>query len=118
MAPTAHWSETGPREHFVQFYERDEVLVDAVGGFIARGLDAGATAIVIATRDHLDEFERYWTRRGIDLARAGASGSYVTRDAKETLEDLLVEGWPDARRFASTIEPLIAPAANRQSPIV
>ena len=28
----------GPADHFVQFYERDSVLLDAVGGFIGAAL--------------------------------------------------------------------------------
>jgi len=36
-----------PSEHFVQFYERDESLMDTVTGFIASGIEAGESCIVI-----------------------------------------------------------------------
>src|SRR5262245_15692955 len=41
LAPYLNWSEIGPREHFVQFYEDQSFLVDSVSGFIGSSLTAG-----------------------------------------------------------------------------
>src|SRR6185503_19532347 len=35
FAPAVDWSQIGEREHFVQFYETDEYLVNTVSGFVA-----------------------------------------------------------------------------------
>src|SRR5690242_4514947 len=39
-------------EHFVQFYERDEYLVEALAEFIGKGLRSREGAIVVATQAH------------------------------------------------------------------
>src|ERR1044072_4246844 len=48
LTPRVDWTEIGESEHFVQFYESDAYLMDAVSGYIATALRAGDTGIVIA----------------------------------------------------------------------
>jgi PAS domain S-box-containing protein len=103
----------GPHDHLVQFYEHDEGLVDSITHFIGDGIGFGASAVIIATGDHLAQLERAWYARGVDIAPARSTGRYVTVDAQQALDALLVEGRPDAARFASTIAPLVAAAAAR-----
>jgi PAS domain S-box-containing protein len=110
-APVARWDDVGPHDHFVQFYEAEADLVDAVGDWIGRALASGGSAIVIATAQHERGIEGKLVERGIDLSAARNDGRYVARDARGTLDMLLVEGWPDAHRFASAIEPLVAAAS-------
>src|SRR6266849_4327562 len=57
LAPLVQWSEMDMSEHFVQFYETDEFLLDSVSGFIGAGLGAGAACIVIATKAHREGLE-------------------------------------------------------------
>lgn len=116
--PTGEAPAVGTRRHFVQFYPDDATLVDAVANFIGDGLAAGAAAVVIATSDHLDSLARRWTSRGIDLALAHSTGAYVPLDAQRMLDSVLLDGWPDATRFASTMTPLVAAAASRGSRVV
>jgi len=40
LAPHVHWSELDAPEHFVQFYETDTFLLDALSNFIETGLRA------------------------------------------------------------------------------
>lgn len=108
----------GETEHFVQFYERDGALLEAVDGYVKNGLRAGATAIVIATRDHLDALERQWQQDSLDLAGARRNGQYIAFDAAETLARLLLDDWPHARRFADVIGSVIARACARSSRVI
>ena len=107
-----------PRDHFVQFYQHDDALVDCLADFIGEGLASGAAAIVVATPDHAHALSARCAARGIDAAEARRSGRYVPLDAEQTLRALLVDGWPDADRFRQTLEPLFAQAAGRHPRVV
>src|SRR5687767_9751641 len=54
MSPTGPALQTTaiPHEHFVQFYDQDEFLLDEVSGFVKAGLQAGHACLVIATPQH------------------------------------------------------------------
>src|SRR5258705_456882 len=45
-------------EHFVQFYEADLPLLDALTGFIGGGLAAGGAGIVVAAPEHREGLEQ------------------------------------------------------------
>src|SRR4051794_6847928 len=74
LAPRVDWSAIGASEHFVQFYESDEFLVDSVSGFCAAALQAGQTSIIIATPEHRSAIERKLTAVGIAVSEAVESG--------------------------------------------
>ena len=71
--------------------------------FAGDQLESGGVVIVIASAAHADEAERRLASRALDLTACRDSGRYVRLDAQATLDALLVEGWPDARRFADII---------------
>ena len=98
-------------EHFVQFYESDEFLLEAVGGFIGPSLRTGDAGIVVATSAHLARLEDVLCARGLDLAAARASGQYVSLDAAETLSRFMVDGEPDPGRFEDVIGGMIVESA-------
>jgi PAS domain S-box-containing protein len=107
LAPRLQWSEMDTSEHFVQFYETDEFLLDSVSGFIGAGLGAGAACIVIATKAHREGLEERLQANGLDLAAASARGTYLSLDAGETLAMFMVDGLPEPERFAEVIGSLI-----------
>jgi anti-sigma regulatory factor (Ser/Thr protein kinase) len=106
--------ETGvrvePRGHIVQFYESDEQLIRTAGGYFVDGLRA-EQVVVIATRPHRQSFETAIAEAGIDVDEARASGRLIMLDASDTLDQLLVDGWPDGARFDAVIGTLIRHAA-------
>ena len=65
-----------PERHAVQFYEREEFLVDAVADYLAGGLEAGEPVIVIATEAHRRAFTERLGDKGIDVEGACASGRH------------------------------------------
>jgi PAS domain S-box-containing protein len=116
-APVVSWSDMRDTEHFVQFYERDTALLAAVDGYVRNGLSDGATAIVIATREHLEELEGLWAQT-LDLAAARDRGQYISFDAEETLSRLLLDDWPQAKRFSDVIGSVIARACAHSSRVI
>jgi signal transduction histidine kinase len=99
-------------EHFVQFYEQDDFLLDEVSGFIGAGLQVGQAGVVIATRQHLDGLkQRLKTDRGFTGAALDGD-RYIALDAAATLPKFLIDGRPDEGRFADVIGPVIELAAQ------
>lgn len=95
--------------HFVEFYETDAFLAGSVRDFLAPGLLAGDTVVVVATDAHHGSFDRTLTEAGIDLPDARRRGQFIALDASQTLEKFMVDGVPDAARFRATIGQLISP---------
>jgi PAS domain S-box-containing protein len=118
LAPNVRWSDMADTEHFVQFYEHDAALLDSVDGYVKEGLAKGAAAIVIATREHLDQLERKWEHAGLNLTAARARGQYFSFEAAETVSKLLLDDWPQSKRFADVIGSVIAEASSRYSRVV
>jgi PAS domain S-box-containing protein len=102
-------------DHFVQLYEQDSFLVEAVSHLIAEGLDAGGGGVVIATKPHREGIDHELRRRGLDPDSLIQSGRYVALDAAETLSRLIVNGWPDRTRFDDIIGSTIRSAFERSS---
>lgn len=106
------WSKLGESEHFVQFYERDEYLMDCVAAFIGEALHHGDCAVAVATPEHREELQRRLAADGIDVDEALAAGRYVALDAREVLSQLLVNRKVDTGRFQMGIGPLVAQLAE------
>src|SRR5205085_1038509 len=113
-APRADWRAMGASEHFVQFYEADAFLLDAVKDFVGATLRAGDVAIVIATPAHRAGIEDRLRADGLDVAGARACGRYVALDAAATLSRVMVDGAPEPGRFADVIGGIVARAAEGQ----
>jgi PAS domain-containing protein len=96
--------------HAVQFYENDPTLIDTLAQHFAPAIVAGDTAVVVATKAHLQPLANELSRRGVDPEKARASGRYIEMDAAETLNKLMVQGWPDRDKFAATVGRVISRA--------
>ena len=99
--------------HTVQFYEGEGYLLDSLTNYIGSALHADGAGIVIATPQHRDGVAQRLSARGLDVAAAGAQGRYVALDARDTLNILMVNNWPDPVRFDDTIGRLIAKTRER-----
>src|SRR5262245_50467373 len=106
--PPADWGDAGTSDHVVLVYEADAHLVDAVSHFVTTGLVAGEAAIVIATPPHREQLDARLRAHGVDLATVCAQGQYIALDAAQTLAQFMVDGWPDAQRFAEVVGDIIA----------
>ncbi|HEX8423881.1 MAG TPA: ATP-binding protein [Pyrinomonadaceae bacterium] len=113
LAPVADWRAFGElEEHFVQFYDADEFLLDSLGGFIGAGLAAGDACIVVATAAHRQALDERLRATGLDVAASRACGQYVALDAAETLSKFMSGGQADPARFVEVIGGIIARAAE------
>lgn len=110
--PPADWGAIGSSEHFVQFYDVDDSLLDAVAGFIAAALRGGDIGIIIATTAHREGVEQRFCADGLDVAMAREAGQYVALDAADILPTFMVDGTPEPARFAQVIESVIAQAVK------
>ncbi len=97
--------------HLVEFYETEEFLVETVSGFIGHALHSADAAIVVATAAHRDAFVAALQAAGLDVPAAIAEGRYLAFDAEELLATFMVDGEPDAERFAETIGEVIGRAS-------
>jgi hypothetical protein len=100
-------------EHFVQFYDEDAALLESVAGFLGGGLLAGASCIVIATREHRVHLGARLRARGFDMDDAGETRQYIALDAETVLADVMVDGNPDPGKFDEFFGPVIASAELR-----
>ena len=111
VAPAA-WAIVGHTEHFVQFYEHEYVLLEAVSGFVGAALRAKEAAVVLATPAHRKEVERRLLATGLDVAAEQDAGRFVSLDAVDLLAQFMVDGSPDAARFNEVIGGIIANAGR------
>ncbi len=97
-----------PGEHVAYFYQASHSLLEALCDFIGPALGAGNAAVIIATRVHVEGLEHRLRARGLDTHKACKQGRYVALDASETLAKIMLEGMPDASRFAEIVGGAIA----------
>ncbi|MGH9497960.1 MAG: PAS domain S-box protein [Terriglobales bacterium] len=89
--------------HVVQLYTDNGFLIDVVSRFIGGMIAVGDSALVIATSSHQQGLAKRLSERGLDMEKAAAQGRYITMDAKETLDGLMVDGAVDESRFTEVI---------------
>lgn len=104
------WGEMAPTDHLCQVYVDDESFLDALEGYVAGGLRAGESVIVIATPAHLEGLGRRLAALGLDVDEARAEDRLIALGAEATLDRFMVNGWPDDLRFAETVSGIIARA--------
>src|ERR1041385_743680 len=107
LAPFTDWTAMRKSEHFVQFYEEDNFLVQSVAGFVGAGLKQGESAIVIGTPAHRSALEEHLREEGLDLG-SGLPGRIFCLDAAETLSKFMVGKSPDAGLFERSVGALVA----------
>src|SRR3954452_16783158 len=112
VAPQIDWSKMRDDEHFVQFYENDEYLVESVSAYVGTALRSGDSSIVIATPAHRAEVEQKLVACGIRVGEAEKEGRYIVLDAAECLSSFMVGDAPNGQRFQATIGNTVAQLAQ------
>lgn len=112
MPSVPSWSTLRESEHLVQFYERDEFLLNTLSDYVNSTLIAGGSCIVVATQPHLTRLEEILQKHGRDLVEASAADSYIPLDAAETLARFMLHGEPDPTRFRNVIGEILKRARN------
>lgn len=101
-------SDPMPRDHFVQVYRDERVLVEAISLFAGAALGRNEAVIIVATEDHRRSIERCLGSDGFDVPALKGWGQLTILDAQETLSRFMVDGRPDEARFKAMIAGLVA----------
>jgi anti-sigma regulatory factor (Ser/Thr protein kinase) len=89
--------------HVVHFYEHDAQLLAAVGPYLLAAVQAGETAIMIATEPHRRAIEAALRAQDIDLPATAADGRLISLDAAATAAMLMPDGELDREAFQEVI---------------
>jgi KaiC/GvpD/RAD55 family RecA-like ATPase len=100
------------RSHEVHFYSDDESFLLGFAHFIESALEAGNSAIVVATESHRKSFLQSLQTHGVDSAAAIEQGRYIPLDVAETLSAFMVNDLLDPVRFSKVTGDLIVAAAQ------
>ncbi|HEY4442515.1 MAG TPA: MEDS domain-containing protein [Candidatus Elarobacter sp.] len=104
-SPSAATGRPDLQHHTVQFFgDAEPALARNVGVYLAGGLEAGESAIVIALRENRSAIRAVLHERGLDVGALVADGRLEMLDAAETLAALTFDGLPDRDRFADIVE--------------
>jgi signal transduction histidine kinase len=104
-------------EHFVQFYESENFLIDSITSFVCPGFDSGETVLVLATASHLNSLRQRLLEQKIDIEQLEAVGRFVALDAERVHADLTVEGVLCRERFNQFFGGLLSQARDANRPI-
>jgi hypothetical protein len=104
-------------DHYVQFYDEEKFLIQAVASYVAQGFVEGHSAVLVLTQPHRVAVEARLAAGGVDAEEYQRCGMYYAYDAVETLSCFMVDGHPNARRFRATIEPVIEVASKYGSSV-
>lgn len=105
------WGEIAPKDHVLQIYEHDDILLDSLAGFIGGGIKADECVIVIAGGNHLAALHRMLTSFGISVSTLVSDERYTPLDAEAILSKFMRNGYPDEQLFRETISFLFEKAA-------
>lgn len=95
------------RDHFVQVYRDDRVLVEAVSLFAGAALGRGEGVLVVATRAHAHGVEAALAGEGFEVEDLRLWGQLTVLDADETLSRFMVDGMPDPLLFQALVRGLV-----------
>ena len=112
--------ETAAERHTVEFYGRDERMLEGVSRLVGASLGAGNAAIVLATAPHREEIRKWLSERGLDLTKACSEGRFVELDAAE-MQAKIVPGeepdWPTFERLVGGAIESAKAAARTEEPV-
>jgi signal transduction histidine kinase len=104
-------------EHFVQFYESEDFLIDSITNFVISGFDSGETVLVLATASHLNSLRGRLLAMQISVEQLEAVGRFVVLDAEKVHADLTVDGVLNRERFNQFFGGLLSQARDARRPI-
>jgi hypothetical protein len=99
--------------HAVQVYAELDELSESVAAYLATGFAGGEPAVVVATPDHRETFDRFLAGAGWDAGVLVEAGLLVVIDAEETLASLFADGELSAAAFERVIGGVIDSATER-----
>ena len=93
--------------HAVQFYQSPDALCRIVGSFIGEGLAQGGAAVLIVTPDHAKRIAECLHQCAFDVEALERAGAVRFVDARDTLNQFMVDGMPNPSAFRRTVGGLL-----------
>jgi len=104
------------RDHFVQFYDEDQTIIESVAGYFAFGLRFGEGCVLVGMRSHNADIVSNMRSIGCDVDAALADGQLIVLDAEELLPKFMVAGMPDKDAFDNVVGKVISDATRSSKP--
>jgi len=104
-------------DHFVQFFEADSRLADAVSRFVHVGLDADEVCVVIATPLHREAIAAALIARGVDVPLLESRYRYIAVDTGTLLGEFYTGTRLDHYRFHDRAGLLLRQASAGGRPV-
>ena len=109
---TSSWQDLlkhpGGGDHFVQLYQDEDFLADALAEYVGGALRGSEAALLIATPAHLARFVSELEARGLSPRHAIERGQLRLLDAADALARFMKAGEPDWQAFRETMGGAIA----------
>ena len=99
---------SAPSDHVVQLFDSVESLGEAVGRFLADGIERGERALCLAKPSHVQAIAEVLARRGHSLSSLIDSRQFLVLDAATTLRLITRGGVPDTHVMNELVENTIS----------
>lgn len=103
--------------HWVAIYRDIEQLLPLVENFVSAGLLQGQGVIVVASAPLRLALQERLLQRCFNMAGARARQQYIVLDARDTLQQIIAQGWPQMPRFEQFTQALISRARGPGRPV-
>ena len=100
------------RDHVVQLYQDERIVVEAVALFTAIALGKGEAVVLVATPAHLEAIEVRLEEKNLGVEDVKAWGQLTVKDASEVLSSFMVNDVPDTMLFKTIVGSMIQNAAS------
>ena len=97
----------------VHFYEEQDVFLDTLEEFRGRGVSGRRRYNSHRETGHAESLEARLCKSGVDVVAARVSNEYVALSAEATLQEFMVDGWPDDALFDQTVSRLLERSRTR-----
>jgi hypothetical protein len=95
------------REHFVQFYERDDIFLSNLKNFVGAALKDGTPCVAFATSSHLLALRVMLRDKGLGSSQTNQSAKFLALDASDALTRIMIAGRPDRKLLRNLFAELI-----------
>lgn len=104
-------------QHVVQFYENDAYLIAKLAEYLVAGFERGETGLVIATPEHRQALTRTLNEQGHKPESLELKGKLILLDARETLDRLMRDDFPDEDLFLDVIPGILENSGSPHHPV-
>lgn len=106
-------SQPAKGNHFVQVYQDDGLLVEAVCHYASHELAPTEGVIIIATPAHREAIIAQLNSESVSWQDAYETGQYLFLDAKTLLSSFMIDGMPDEERAFAIISAIFDQMAQK-----